>query len=215
MNMRSLHWWRALALVATAIGCFAVLVACTSVIENQPQAILEPTLTSHDYAELTSQQYAYNSAVLRPLPNAPLQITPSPVPSLTGPTSAAQPPSGPATPAPPVGGAGVAAGTTQLTGAAAAGQQLFVSKGCIGCHRMNANVACPPLQQVYGSQVLLQSGQTVTADEAYIQNSILNPASQVVAGYPAIMPSFQGHVTEQELSQLVAYIKSLGTSNNQ
>lgn len=204
----------ALALMTTALGGGALLMACSSVVADQPEAILEPTLSSHDYAALTSQQYAYNSTVLRPLPDTPLQITPSPaqVPGPTGAATAApaQPTEETAAPAQPTG-APQPTGTTQLTGAAAAGQQLFVSKGCIGCHRMQANTTGPPLQGVYGSQVRLQSGEVVTADEAYIRNSILNPASQIVAGYPPVMPSFQGHVTEQELSELVAYIKSLGT----
>jgi mono/diheme cytochrome c family protein len=207
---RFLQWRRVLALGATALGSFAVLVGCSSAIGNEPQAILEPTLTSHEYAELTSQQYAYNSAVLRPLPNAPLQITPSPVPA-AGPTGTAQSPTGTASTAQPTKAANQPTSAAQPNSAVVAGQQLFVSKGCIGCHRMNADGACPPLQSVYGAQVRLQSGEVVTADEAYIRNSILNPASQVVAGYTPIMPSFQGHVTEQELSQLVAYIKSLGT----
>jgi cytochrome c oxidase subunit 2 len=50
----------------------------------------------------------------------------------------------------------------------------------------------------------------VTADEAYIRNSILNPTAQVVAGYQPVMPSFRGQVSDAELSQLVAYIRSLG-----
>lgn len=217
MNMRFSHWRRVLALAAPTLGCLAILAACSSVVADQPDAILEPTLTSHDYAELTSQQYVYNSAVLRPLPNAPLQITPSTLPSSSQ-TGATQSPTGTTSTAQPTGAAGQPtseapqpSGGAPLTGAAAAGQQLFVSKGCIGCHRLKPNVTGPPLQSVYGSQVQLQSGQVVTADEVYIRNSILNPASQVVAGYPAVMPSFQGHVTEQELSALVAYIKALGT----
>lgn len=188
MNQRSWHWRRALAFCVAALGSVAVLVACSSVVAEQPEATLDPTLTAHDYAELTSQQYVYNSAVLRPLPNAPFQI---------GPTSAAQSPTASAAPQP--------------GNAVAAGQQLFVHKGCIGCHRMEGGGTGPPLQRVYGSQVRLQSGQVVTADEAYIRNSILNPESQVVANYPPVMPSFQGHVTDEELSQLVAYIKSLGS----
>ena len=38
----------------------------------------------------------------------------------------------------------------------------------------------------------------------------MNPASKITAGYQPIMPTFQGHVTEEELLQLIEYIKSLG-----
>ena len=188
MSLRLAHGRRAVAL-----GFLMLLAACSVTIESQQPAAIQPTLSPREQATLVAQQYAYNQALLRPLPNAPLQIRPSGVPS-DGTLAAAQPTSG-----------------AQPTGDVAAGQQLFVRLGCIGCHRMEANVTGPPLQRVYGSQVRLQSGQVVTADEAYIRNSILNPASQVVANYPAVMPSYQGRVTEQELAQLVAYIRALAT----
>ena len=65
------------------------------------------------------------------------------------------------------------------------------------------------LEGLFGNQVKLVGGATVTADEQYIRNSILNPASQVVEGYQPIMPTFKGQVTEEQLNSLVAYIKSL------
>ena len=55
----------------------------------------------------------------------------------------------------------------------------------------------------------LATGETVRADEAYIRESILNPRAKLVAGYGPIMPTFQGQLSEEELTQLVAYIKSL------
>jgi mono/diheme cytochrome c family protein len=95
-------------------------------------------------------------------------------------------------------------------GGASAGQQLFASLGCSGCHLASGAGAGPPLVGVFGSQVQLQDGTTVTADETYIRNSILNPPNQVVAGYQPIMPSFQGQVSDEQIAQLIAYIKSLG-----
>jgi cytochrome c oxidase subunit 2 len=56
----------------------------------------------------------------------------------------------------------------------------------------------------------LQSGQTVLADDAYIRESILNPNARLVAGYRTdVMPTFQGQITEEQLLQLIVYIKSL------
>ena len=72
------------------------------------------------------------------------------------------------------------------------------------------NVAEPPLEGLYGKLVPLQDGQFVRADDKYIRDSILLPASQIAAGYQPLMPTFQGHISEDELFQLIAYIKSIG-----
>ena len=55
----------------------------------------------------------------------------------------------------------------------------------------------------------LASGGTVTADVGYIRESILNPQAKVVAGFPPIMPTFQGQVNEEQLLALTEYIRSL------
>jgi cytochrome c oxidase subunit II len=55
----------------------------------------------------------------------------------------------------------------------------------------------------------MQSGQTLTADESYIRESIVNPQARLVEGYPPIMPTYQGLISEEGLLQLTAYIKSL------
>ena len=108
------------------------------------------------------------------------------------------------------------AGGAQPSGAqpsgsmADSGQQLFQQHGCVSCHIAGGGGPGPSLAGVYGSQVQLEGGQTVTADDAYIRESILNPSAKVVRGYQPIMPSFQGQVHEQEILELIAYIKSLG-----
>jgi cytochrome c oxidase subunit 2 len=58
--------------------------------------------------------------------------------------------------------------------------------------------------------VQLQGGGTVVADEAYIRESIVNPQAKIVNGFLPIMPTFQGLVTEEQLLQLSAYVRSLG-----
>jgi len=57
--------------------------------------------------------------------------------------------------------------------------------------------------------VKLADGSTVLVDDAYLRNSILHPASQVVEGYAPVMPAFEGKLDDQQISQLVAYIRSL------
>lgn len=91
------------------------------------------------------------------------------------------------------------------------GERRFRELGCSGCHTGSSVVRAPPLEGIFGKPVPLQTGGTVLADEGYIRDSILLPNSQIVAGYQPVMPSFQGHVTEDELLELVAYIKSLGS----
>ncbi len=92
-----------------------------------------------------------------------------------------------------------------------AGEQLFADLACNTCHRPDSQGRGPVLQGVFGTEVTLQSGQKVVADEAYIRESILMPASKIVAGYQPIMPTFQGQVTEEQLLALVEYVKSLHT----
>jgi cytochrome c oxidase subunit 2 len=90
------------------------------------------------------------------------------------------------------------------------GAKLFQDLACATCHLDNGQGRAPSLKGVYGSTVTLQNGQTVTADDAYVRESILNPQAKVVAGFQPIMPTFQGLVTEEQLLQLIAYVKSLG-----
>jgi len=92
---------------------------------------------------------------------------------------------------------------------AAEGEKLFRSLGCSGCHAPASSVHAPDLNGVYGRQVQLADGRTVTADEAYLRDSILLPRKDVVAGFQPIMPSFRGVVGDGDMVKLMAYLKSL------
>ena len=91
----------------------------------------------------------------------------------------------------------------------AAGEKLFSSLACNTCHRTDSQGRGPMLTNLFGKQVELQGGGTVTVDEAYIRESIVNPQAKIVAGFQPIMPTFQGLVTEEQLLQLITYVKSL------
>ena len=67
------------------------------------------------------------------------------------------------------------------------------------------------LEGLFGKTVALQNGDTVVADEAYIRESILNPGAKITAGFQPIMPTFQGLVSEEQVLELIEYVKSLGT----
>ena len=92
-----------------------------------------------------------------------------------------------------------------------AGEKLFTQLACTTCHVPNGTGRGPSLNGVYGAKVLLADGSTVTADEGYIRESILQPKAKIVAGYQPVMPTFQGLVTEEQILNLTAYIKSLQT----
>ena len=89
------------------------------------------------------------------------------------------------------------------------GESLFQRFGCITCHRAGGTSQGPSLVGLFGKSVQLQDGKTVTANEDYIRESILEPQAKVVAGYQPIMPTFKGLVSEEAILQLIAYIKSL------
>ncbi|HWF43982.1 MAG TPA: cytochrome c oxidase subunit II [Candidatus Kapabacteria bacterium] len=90
------------------------------------------------------------------------------------------------------------------------GAALFQQFGCASCHRSDAQGQCPRLDGIYGKEQLLEGGEKVVADDSYIRESVLSPLAKVVAGFKPVMPSFQGQVSEEQLQQLIAYIKSIG-----
>jgi cytochrome c oxidase subunit 2 len=90
-----------------------------------------------------------------------------------------------------------------------AGEKLFSQLACNTCHIANGTGRAPSLNGVYNGKVLLADGTIVVADEGYIRESILQPKAKVVAGYQPVMPTFQGLVTEEQILNLTAYIKSL------
>src|SRR3982751_304562 len=90
------------------------------------------------------------------------------------------------------------------------GESLFAQFGCSTCHLMDQQGRCPVLRGLYNKPVQLNDGRTVTADDAYLRESILDPNAKITAGFePNIMPSFKGQISEQNVIQLIAYIKSL------
>jgi cytochrome c oxidase subunit 2 len=91
---------------------------------------------------------------------------------------------------------------------AEAGAELYEQYACISCHGTGKG---PPFVDLYGSKVKLSTGETVVADDAYLRESILFPTAQIVAGYRPIMPTFKGQLTEDQVLDLIAYIKSLHT----
>jgi cytochrome c oxidase subunit 2 len=90
------------------------------------------------------------------------------------------------------------------------GKKLFEQLACSNCHKEDNSGRGPNLVGVFGKQVQLSGGGTVKADEAYIRESILQPQAKVVSGFEPVMPTFQGLVSEEQIVQLIEYVKSLG-----
>jgi cytochrome c oxidase subunit 2 len=103
----------------------------------------------------------------------------------------------------------LAAAATEAVAPAAAGAALFAQRACATCHQAQHGSLGPSLVGLYGQPVVLTDGRTITADDAYLRESILNPQAKVVEGYQPMMPTFQGQLDEEQILQLIQYIKSL------
>lgn len=88
------------------------------------------------------------------------------------------------------------------------GGALATDLGCVACHTDVDSSVAPTWNGIWGTQVELDDGTTVTVDEAYVRRSIEEPHAEIVAGYNASMPVIP--MSEEEKSALVEYIESLG-----
>lgn len=91
----------------------------------------------------------------------------------------------------------------------AEGARLFQANTCATCHLAGASPIAPSLAGIYGHEQTLADGRTIVVDDAYLRRSILEPQTEVVAGYAPAMPPFAGRLTDPELDALVAYVRSL------
>jgi cytochrome c oxidase subunit 2 len=94
----------------------------------------------------------------------------------------------------------------------ATGRRLFTQLGCSGCHEGNGTVRAPRLEGIFGKPVPLSDHTTIVADERYIRDSILMPQAQIAAGYENLMPTFTGRINEEELFQIIEYLRSLSNT---
>ncbi len=93
---------------------------------------------------------------------------------------------------------------------AEAGKQLFQKNGCTACHSLTGTPGVgPALDGKYGTTETLADGSTVTIDDNYIRESLLDPNAKIVANFAPSMPSFAAQLSADEISYLIAFIKSL------
>ncbi|RYF32162.1 MAG: cytochrome c oxidase subunit II, partial [Cytophagaceae bacterium] len=102
---------------------------------------------------------------------------------------------------------------------ASEGERLFRENGCTGCHGPNANVRAPSLNGIFGKYRPIQipgdgawsqdlPATMVKADYRYLHDAIWTPAKEVAAGYKPIMPSFAGRLNEEQVLQIIDYLKT-------
>jgi cytochrome c oxidase subunit 2 len=92
---------------------------------------------------------------------------------------------------------------------AAEGHKLSVSKGCVACHTTTgARLVGPSWKDIFGKEEGTDKG-AVKVDEAYLRESILQPQAKVVTGFQPVMPTFAGQISDAEIEEIIAYIKTL------
>ena len=90
------------------------------------------------------------------------------------------------------------------------GEKVYKGKGCNACHSVDGSVVLgPSFKGLYGREGALEDGSSYTADENYIMKSILEPQEEVVKGFQPVMPSFKGILSDDEITALIAYMKTL------
>jgi cytochrome c oxidase subunit II len=90
------------------------------------------------------------------------------------------------------------------------GKRIAAEAGCMKCHTINGERHIgPSWLDMWGSKRKLKSGETITVDEGYMTESIMDPQAKIVEGFDAVMPSFQNKLTGPEIAALVEYMKSL------
>lgn len=99
----------------------------------------------------------------------------------------------------------------QLSEEACNGQQWATDFGCVACHALEGtSIIAPTWIGLFGSTVPLEDGSSITADEAYLRESILDPLAKIHEGFQPVMPqTFADTLTEQQVEELIAFIKSL------
>src|SRR5262249_2362631 len=92
----------------------------------------------------------------------------------------------------------------------ARGKEVATKNGCFSCHTLDGQRHIGPTwARLYNSRVTLDNGSTVVADEAYLTRSMMEPLTDRVAGYNAVMPTYRGVLSAEEVGALVELIRSL------
>jgi cytochrome c oxidase subunit 2 len=104
------------------------------------------------------------------------------------------------------------AGGEQNESMSQSGEHLFSLLGCSSCHAGTAQTGTgPSLAGIYGQSEKFADGSSHLVDDTLIRQAIVDPDSVQLPNYRNVMPTFKGQLTEEQMLQLIAYVKSLGT----
>ncbi len=91
------------------------------------------------------------------------------------------------------------------------GAKLFSAKGCNNCHGAEDTMRAPSLVGLMGTTRRFSNASPAKVDESYLRESILRPHQKLTSGYEETMPIYEGQLTEEEIINLIAYMKVLGS----
>ena len=97
-----------------------------------------------------------------------------------------------------------------LSAAGERGKAVADEQGCFSCHTTDGSAGTGPTWEgLYGSEVELKGGETVTADDEYLRTANLHARDETVDGYANIMPVYDGKLTDEQVVDLIAYLQDL------
>lgn len=90
------------------------------------------------------------------------------------------------------------------------GAELYKQRGCNACHSLDGSALVgPTFKGLFGKNEKMTNGKTITVDENYLRESILLPQVLIVEGFQPVMPAFEGILSDEEVTALIEYIKTL------
>ncbi|NBB76995.1 MAG: cytochrome c oxidase subunit II [Bacteroidetes bacterium] len=90
------------------------------------------------------------------------------------------------------------------------GEELVTRNACQTCHSVDGTeLQGPTFQGIFGREQTMQNGETITIDENYIRESILEPQAKIVEGYQPVMPPYAGTLDDRQIDAIIEYLKTV------
>ena len=92
------------------------------------------------------------------------------------------------------------------------GELLYSRQGCKACHSTDGSrLVGPSFKELYGHSFDTREGVRITANDAYIRESILTPNASVIAGFEPVMTPYAGKISDKEIEAITAWLKTLSS----
>lgn len=101
-----------------------------------------------------------------------------------------------------------------LSAEAERGRQVSIATGCATCHGADGlGGAAPGYGGMWGTEISLESGETVTYAEVFVTTAIRDPGAQIRTGVSSVeMPAYdEAALSDADLAAILAFIEELGT----